>query len=1343
VAPEDLSTPWRSYLPELAARTLLDHDGHTQLAGAKSFDAVVLFADIVGFTPMSEAFGRTGDQGAEELTRILNGWFDRMAHEVSRYGGVIADFAGDALVAVFRYDGHTRRATLRRAVQCALDMQAAMADFRAIRTPYGSFSVTMKVGLGDGPMLVAVMGIPDVRLVCVLAGPAHDRAIEAERHAGSGEVLLPEELLRARAGIEVSQRRGRWGLVARLRRPPEPVRPRRHDELEEIPGDRLVPFLHPAIAERLRLGRRDLVNEHRKVTVAFVGLADLEATVASSVDALQRTLVAALQVVADYDGYLHQVATGDKGTLLIVYFGAPVSHEDDEERAVRCCLDLLRLPNGPVRASVTTGFVYCGEAGSDSRRVYTVMGDSVNLAARLMEAAQPRQLLVDQSTHHRIRDTALGTPLEPLTVKGKTGTLAVWSVAAVREAAGLPSSAVPAEPVVGRKVELTRLRSLVRRAHSGAGQVAGITGEAGIGKSRLAAEVARMARAQGFTVYGGACRSHGTSTSYLVWRSIWRDLLELDTAAPLPVQQAHVTTQVARHTPGGAAQAPLLAPILNLPMPDSELTASLDPHERDELLRVLLRDFLQERVRRGPVLLLLEDCHWIDRASRGLLGFVARTMADQAVLIVATARMDSASPFSELASLEWFTEIRLPELPASAAEALVAQRLRRRYGEERGLAADVVRRLADRGEGNPFFLEELVAFLHGRDVDPGDSRALAGLELPPSLQRLMMARIDQLTEGEKATIKVASVIGRRFRAGWISGAYPAAGSPEEVARHLEHLAELDLTPLRTPDRDPEYGFRHAITQEAAYHSLTLDLRQTLHERVGELVEASYADRLAQYVDVLAYHYGRSRRVDKQRVWYRAAGDSAKTAFANDAAVDYYERLLPLLDETETGPVLAEMGAVWQLTGMWERAEAAYRRAMEIAPKAGNRRLLAASLRDLGSLLMHSRSDAEAVALLTQAIQEFERLGDRPGLCSALEHLTFAFWRQSAYSEALATAERHLALATEEEDLAGMSMALNHMGLVRSSTGDAATALELLERALDIARRADNQRSVIHAANNLAVVHFWHGDQQRAAGYWQEVLTAGQRIGYRQSVAAAIGNLGEVYRDQGDYAQATRCFRHALRMAVELGDWRDAANQVASLAATAAAEGNDRQAERLFATAIELARLLDAPYLLCYSLHHQARVCLTHGRLDEAARLNDEALRLATEHRERDIQVDAELLSIRLESLRGPHGAEAALRRLRALEREWRDPQERAAVLDLLAELGWARGVTDEAAALYRSLYERAPSVQYRERYARLTGVMLPPGPPLPPLPASVGEDVADVDSLVRQVDLAVRQLSAA
>ena len=646
---------------------------------------------------------------------------------------------------------------------------------------------------------------------------------------------------------------------------------------------------------------------------------------------------------------------------------------------------------------------------------------------------------------------------------------------------------------------------------------------------------------------------------------------------PIPEQRAQLVDQIARRAPDAAQRAPLLAPVVRFPMPDSPLVAALDPQTRDGLLRTLLLECLCDIASSTPTLLVLEDHHWIDPPSAALLEFLARSICGQRVLILVTARATSAgtSPATRLAHS---SELHLRYLPRSEAELLVGLHVRRRDPTAADVDPGVLARIAEQGEGNPFYLEELVTYLHATGVDLRDPRAVAALELPDGLQRLLTARLDQLGEGEKATIKVASVIGRRFRASWIAQAYPGAGGTQKVARHLERLHQLDLTPRRSDTSDPEYQFKHAMTQETAYRSLTFGMRESLHERVGLLIESSDPERLGQYVDALAHHYGSgTQRVDKQRVWFRAAGDAAKTAFANDTAVDHYRRLLPLLPEAETGEVLIELGSVWQLTGEWAEAERAYRRAMEVATAAGRPGVLAAGERDLGDLFMYNRSLAEAVTWLRRAADGFDRLGDAAGLsrdvgAPGVRAVPAGRLRRSPGDRG---ATPHPG-GGSERSRRGEHRPQHHGRRADGDRPPPAGARTAPGGALDTATRADNRVSLLHAVNNLAVLHLRHGEHRPAVAHGLQAFEVAQEIGYRRTAGVVVGNLGEVYRDEGDHIPATRCFAYALRIALDLRDWTSMGDQVADLAATAAAQGRAGEAERLFDRAVAIGRHLDAP-----------------------------------------------------------------------------------------------------------------------------------------------------------------------
>jgi predicted ATPase/class 3 adenylate cyclase len=1333
-------------VPDEVVRALLEHPGEPPVGVAACADAVVLFADIAGFTPLSEALAKVGKYGAEELSRVLNHYFGSMVERAVAYGGSVVRLTGDALTAMFPYDRATCPVVVRRAVRCALDMQAAMGAFQAVDTEAGVFRLAMRAGLAMGPVLGTIVGDPAVRLEYVVAGRTIDRAAAAERWAAIGQVVVDDGLLQAGHGFDVLALGRDAHLVTRVEMPVGTASVRRPDVVDDATTSRLAPFLHPAIAERLRTGRRGLVNEHRKVTVAFVGFPDLPEAAVGAATSLQAYLTAAVQVIDRYGGHLSQVDTGDKGSLLMLLFGTPVAHEDDEERAVLCCLELLRLPGGPFRAGVTTGSAFCGEIGSELRRYYTVVGDSVNLASRLLQAAQPGQLLLDGPTFQRVEAGAVGERLRPITVKGKTGPVSAWAVRAARERPGLQLlEPLPVGRLVGRDAELRTIQAVARRAIAGHGQVLTLSGEAGIGKSRLVAEAVTVCERLGFAVHGGACRSYSMTTGYLVWRPIVQGLLAVDPALPSDEQRAQVGRRMAVYGPNWEERAPLLAPVLGLAMPDSRLMQSLEPQTRAELLRSLLLDLLRRQVATGPLLLVLEDCHWIDGPSMALLEFLARNATDLPVLLVVAARSEAAGlgPMAQLGSLAHGAELRLQDLPAGDTEALAGERLRARYGEGVELPAEAVRRIAERSGGNPFYVEELVAFLHAQGVDPDDLGRLADLELPDSLHRLVLARLDQLSEGEQATVKVASVIGRVFRAQWLWGSYPEVGSPEDVIRHLDHLDALGLTPLRSTVPEAEYGFRHTIIQEAAYISLAFGMRQTLHEAVGAFIERTYAGRLDQYVDVLAHHYGRSRNHDKQRIWFRAAGDAAKAGYANEAAVEHFERLLPLLAPDQTGEVHLQLGEVWYLVGRWADAEQAYRRAMEVAERSGDRPLLAASKRDLGILVMRTRSYAQGVTWLREAAGELERLGDLRGLAAALDRLAFAAIQQGAYADAAAAADRQLAIATRAGDQQEASDALHNLGLVAWDAGRRGEALSLLRRALAAAAGAGDERRRGRIASDLAALHAERGDHADAVDYLRQALSVAQRIGDRWVVAHSIGNAAELLLDRGGYDPAARHAARALSVALELGDWVLITLGLGRFAAIAAASGEQQRAERLFTRAVRLARASGDSFALYAYLHQQAKLLTNTNRLEEAERTNQEILEAAAEADART-RLQAELLSIRLRVALDRLDRAAALARLEAMGAAATETGEQAAIWETIWQVDPTRDdVRQRAADLYRAHYEQAQTVECREAYARLTGVQLPPAPPLPSPLEPLDElrvEQLDADALLRRVDEAAREL---
>jgi tetratricopeptide (TPR) repeat protein len=302
----------------------------------------------------------------------------------------------------------------------------------------------------------------------------------------------------------------------------------------------------------------------------------------------------------------------------------------------------------------------------------------------------------------------------------------------------------------------------------------------------------------------------------------------------------------------------------------------------------------------------------------------------------------------------------------------------------------------------------------------------------------------------------------------------------------------------------------------------------------------------------------------------------------------------------------------------------------------------------------------------------------------------------------------------------------------------------LVQALDTAGRTVDRRCLLHTAINLALAYSWSGEHLPALIHGRRAFEVAQEIGFRQTAGLAIGNMGEIYRDEGDIARATRCCAYALRIAVELRDWTSVADQLAVAATAAAAEGRRGEAARLLGQAIALARHLDAPYLLCGWLHQAATLHVEQGRFAAAEELNREALAVADAYDERNVQVRASVLAQRLQILLGREDAEEAKVTLLRWVDVWTLPHERALILEARWRIDPADDEARSAAAdLYRDLHTRTPNIEYREAYAFLTGTSLLPGPPLPPLPEALYEEVVDLPDLLVQVDRIVEELTGA
>jgi adenylate cyclase len=1160
-----------TYIPQDRLRALIKGESLPDRTNGSA-----IFADISGFTRLTEKLTQTlgPRKGVEVLSYQLNAVYGALIDQVECYGGSVISFAGDSIIGWFEDTAAGSFASLR-AVTCAQNMQVAMQEFREL---------SLKVVITTGTAQRLVVGDPSIQLMDTLAGKTIARLATAERLAQRGEIILDEatlDMIRDTASVR-EQRIDQdtcetFSVLDSLAYPSEqlallPL------NIDRVSTESLRPWLLAAVYQREQTGMISFLTELRPAVPLFVNFSGIDYDDDPDAEEKLNSFVAQAQrVITKYDGDLLQLVIGDKGSYVYAVFGAFTAHEDDAQRAVYTALELKQISKQltyiqSTQTGISLGTLRVGAYGNATRQTYAALGDDVNLAARLMTTATTDEILITGRVQVDIADVFTLEPGEPIAMKGKGEPQPVFAVTGIshHRATRLPEPAYRL-PMVGRQQELMLVNEKLSLALQGKGQVIGITAEAGMGKSRLIAEIIRLARKRGFTGYGGACQSSGTNTSYLVWQPIWQAFFDLDPEMPQRKQIRLLEGELEDRVPERLDSLPLLGLVLNLPLPEDEFTSALDPKDRKSALEILLEDCLKSAVRETPLLIVLEDLHWIDPLSHDLLETLARVSENLPICFVLAYRPPDIVRLQEqrVEKLPHFTKVELQDLTASDAEQLIRAKLAQLFPERTGaLPKALADELTLKSQGNPFFIEELLNYLHDRGLNPYDAHALKELDLPASLQMLILSRIDQLTEPQKVTLKVASIIGRVFPFSWLYGYYPTLGEESIVKDNLAHLSRLDLTPLDTPDPELAYLFKHIVTQEVAYESLSYTTRAQLHELLARYLEATYPDTVP--IEVLAHHYSRSNNLSKKREYLRKSGDVARASYSNPAALEYYEQALAASPEQEEAINLhINAGTVFQLIGERDEARNHYQQALQIA--TANQimpKIIECEIKLGNAWILHSEY-SKALEWLEKAHTHAVQINDLTGICDARCELGIIHWRLANFDTASQYLQQGIEIARGLDDKRKEAYALTVMGQLKVQVGKLAEAHEIFEAGLVLAREINDKRRIAGILNNYANTYYFEGKYEVAQKLLEECLAAVREIGDKRGVALALNNLGNTFYLKSDFNTAQNYYQEALKLGRETDDKYVKSIALTSLGITLFQQGHLMEANSCYQESLEL------------------------------------------------------------------------------------------------------------------------------------------------------------------------------
>jgi class 3 adenylate cyclase/tetratricopeptide (TPR) repeat protein len=1254
----ETSTPASTLAPYLP-RLVRAWSEETNSPRVRAVDGSLVSVDISGFTALAERLQTKGKAGAEELVTRISDVFDALIAVAERHGGDVLKFRGDALLLLFAGERHAERAC-----GAASDMQWTIEAAGRAESSVGPVELRMSAGVHSEPCTFVLTHEPHRELL--VAGPAATRVFQLEDLANAGEIVVSAETAAAIDPGWVGEERGGARLMTRLEPgastiPPPPA----------VPGTDLHEYVPHPLRDHLAVASGEA--EHRQVTVAFLKLPGTDELLANEgPDALLTRLDAVAAEVgracATY-GLTWLESDIDVGAVkLYLTGGAPSSSGDDEEGMVRALRDVIAAcPDLGLRAGVNRGHVFTGDIGNPNRRTYAVMGDAVNLAARLTARAQPGRILATADVLDRA-STIYQTETEPLLVKGKDQ--AVMAHAIVATMGQRPKGQPDTTPIVGRDAELERLRFAVDRARMRQLQVVELVGEPGIGKSRLVQELRTLAF--GFQQLDAAAEHYSSSEPYAAFRALLRQLVGI---TPDRTRE-EAGTQLTPFVTGMMADLAPWLPLLAIPF-DAAVAATpeadaLDPGASRDRLHWAVETFL-ERILMMPTLIVVEDAHWLDDGSRFLLSHLAATPAPRPWLVCVTSRpgMDPLvggdGPGFRL---------ELEPLEGKAAEQLAIA-----VAEQWALSVDAVHTLAERSGGNPFFVRELVfAAQHGNTLE----------SLPETVESLLTTRIDTLDPADRMLLRCAAVVGPAFGLDLLGEILeteiPGAGHPERWA----YLGEFVV-----PAEGGALAFRHDLVRATAYEGLSFRRRRQIHGRVGEALERRAGAHAAEEAALLSLHFFEAG--DHERAWRYSvlAGSRAEAGFANVVAAELYERALVAaaqLDHVqpeERAGVCESLGDVCDRFGGYERARAAFEQARALA--AGDPLADARLLRKVG--VTHERAGRydDACAAHEQGLarlDEADPVEEAVAVRAALEHaLAGTRYRQSRYDESLEHARRAIALAEQVGDLGAVAHASYIAGTAHDDLG-LDGGVGYLERAVELYEQIRDDRGLSASYNNLGIHHYTQGRWDEAVRCYRRCREVDERIGDPVAGAVHANNEAEVLSDQGRLDEAEPLFQEMVRTCRAAAFPIGAALGTSNLGRVAARAGRFDEARALYEEAVQLFEQIGSRR---YVTETQARIAevLTFqgshaGAFAAGMDCREEAKRTPFGGLEALIErtIGYALCQARRRVEATPH-FEESLRIARALRAEF----EIALTLRAMAAVGWegAEGLRAESDAILERL----------------------------------------------------------
>lgn len=1337
----------------MSVKQLIPHFIQEQFLGNRTcghFNAYTIFIDLSGFTPLTETLMKEGNEGAEELSTSLNNIFEPMVRVVYQNKGFIPYFAGDAFTGIFE---HTKDPV--EVIQTACQLRALFVREGIKKTRFGDFEIGIKIGISFGEVRWGIVG--EQLNAFYFRGPGINNCAAAEHHASGQEIVLDQYIFKKIPSEKYQLKDLGDGYKKLLSTNVEHNHIYENFQIPSIFGKAVRNFLPKSIV------RFNGAGEFRRVTTIFIAFDGI-----SNHEDFDKFTTLVLDQFSTFSGYFKEIDFGDKGGVMLGFFGAPISFENNTERVLELALAIKEGVEAfsdqisvKVKMGITAGLAFTGIIGGAERCQYAAVGNRVNIAARLMVKAGWGEILVDEEIRKAKQYKFV-----------HKGDIQYKGVAA-----DIPTYIFQGRKVLiksgykggmkGRKKSFNKLFNFIAPALGGEyNSLAYIFGEAGSGKSRLTFELRKKLKKKkdltwivcpadqilqkpfnpfisALNIFFDQAANDNHKLNLEKFEENF-NFLDEDLMVSSHGQAEVVRKELIRTKSILAAQIGLLY--------ENSLWNQLDAKGRYQNINNALTSFFLALSISRPLVIELEDGHWYDESSQEFLNSFCKAIAGFPIALVATSRYEDDGTKNFLIPKEVLKEnfirlqrINLKNLSLKAIKRVLEQKLDGATHPDFDLA---IHQLTN---GNPFYLEQVIAYYQEENFLVQET-GLWNLKenhgvVSDSINAILMARIDRLSDLVKATVKTAAVIGREFEIPVLS---------EVLKNHkdfnfnshstiIEQISAAEKGQIWQAMNEIKYIFRHALLREAVYEMQLRTQLRKLHLTISQSIEKIYEDNLSQkYID-LAFHYEQAEVADKTDFYLEKTANLAKSNFQNAQALKYYDRLLNRLNPKEEGikvaPILLSKGGVLELIGQWDTGEEIYKKGLKIALKTNDTLIKGRAHTKLGHLLLLKGNYKKARTHFDQALEFFSTKKDQIGIVRVTGNLGNLYFRQGDYKQAIeyfkktisgseslpyhtanaqivanlgltymnlgrydegiAEQKKQLNKSEKNGDRRGMATLYVNQGIVYFEKGDFQNALSCYEKGLELSQELGNKLLTSIAIGCIGSVYQQQGDYQKAADHFIQDLELCEQLGDKQGIAIALGLIGELRSIEGEFDLAVEYLNHCSILCEELGYQKGIAKAVNNLADIYYLKEEYEVSITHYEKAIHIARNIKNRLILCSSLLEKAQTLVDMQNPLAAPELVSEARQIADSLGNPDLSFQAQLLQAQIFHYQGT--SEEGIRLLEELLQTNQEDEKQANLYFELNKLATHHKTARlNALELYKTLYTKTPKFIYKKRIDHLS-----------------------------------------